>query len=150
MKWLSCGGTDFFFQCLRREGEDSERGETNFSDGVGVKFTAQTTMQAEERPPECSKRHSKCQQEDWAAVSDSERVVRYRPVSSRNIHHGIFPDVYFNTQSTVAARTVPNGVKERESFCLVFPSNFSASIWLKVGLLTQRAISRQLPAQAQW
>ena len=56
------------------------------------------------------KRHSvsvprdtqKCEQEDWAAVSGSERIAPYRLdqyVSSRSVHHGIFPDVYFYTQS---------------------------------------------------
>ena len=60
-----------FFQCLRGDGEDSERDETKFSAGVTVKFTAQTTMPAEERQPECCQRHSKCEQEDWAAVSQS-------------------------------------------------------------------------------
>ena len=42
----------------------------------------------------------KCEQEDWAAVSGSEdRTVQTRPVSSRSVHHGIFPDVYFYTKS---------------------------------------------------
>ena len=67
---VSCGDIDFFFQCLCEDGENPQRGETKFSVGVTVKFTAQTTMQAEQRQPECSQRSSKCEQEDWAAVSD--------------------------------------------------------------------------------
>ena len=78
MNWLSCDDPNFFFvvvQCLRGEGEDSERCETKFSAGVTVKFTAPTTLHVEERQPECSQRHSKCEQEDGVAVSDSELIV---------------------------------------------------------------------------
>ena len=53
------------------------------------------------------------------------RTVQTRPVSSRSVHHGIFPDFYFYTGNplpSAAARTAPNGVKERASFCLVFRS----------------------------
>ena len=48
------------------------------------------------------------------------RTVQTGPVSSRSVHHGIFPHVYFYTHPSAAARTAPNGVKERASFCLVF------------------------------
>ena len=91
----------FFFWCLREEGEDSERGETKFSAGVTVKFTAPTTMHAEEKQPECSQRHSKCEQEHEEAGSfrlNAHRTVQTRPVWSRSVHDGIFPDVYFYTQ----------------------------------------------------
>ena len=69
--WTDCrAATLTFFLCLREEGEDSERerGETKFSAGVTVKFTAPTTMHVEEKQPEWSQRHSKCEQEheeDW-------------------------------------------------------------------------------------
>ena len=52
----------------------------------------------------------------------AHRTVQTRPVSSRSVHHGIFPDVYFFTQSTATERTASNGVKERASICLVFCS----------------------------
>ena len=45
----------------------------------------------------------KCEQEDWAATSRFRlrkyRTVQTRPVSSRSAHHGIFPYVYFYTNS---------------------------------------------------
>ena len=49
---------------------------------VTEKFTAPTTMHTEERQ-ECPLRHSKCEQEDWAAVSDSEHIVPYKLDQSR-------------------------------------------------------------------
>ena len=58
-------------------------------------------MHAEERQRECSQRHS----EVWAGrLSGRFRLRAYRtvetgPISCRNVHHGIFPDVYFYTQS---------------------------------------------------
>ena len=58
-------------------------------------------MHAEERQHECSQRHS----EVWAGRLSSRfrlrayRTVQTRVVSSRNVHHGIFPDVYFYTHS---------------------------------------------------
>ena len=70
----------FFFKCLRG-GEDSERGETKFSAGVTV--TAPTTMHAEERQQSVPRDVQKCEQEDWAAVSGSERIAQYRLDQSR-------------------------------------------------------------------
>ena len=109
----------FFFSCLRG-GEDSERGETKFFAGVTV--TAPTTMHAEERQHECSQRRSEVRAGRLSSRFRlrAYRTVQTRPVSSRSVHHGIFPDVYFYTHPSAAARTAPNGVKERASFCLVF------------------------------
>ena len=79
MKWRSCGDIDLFFNVYaEREQDDSERSETKFSAGVTVKFTAQTTLKAEERQPGCSQKHSKCEQENWEVVSESERIVPFR------------------------------------------------------------------------
>ena len=66
----------------------------------------------------------KCEQEDWATVSGSERIAPYRRDQSRVEAYtpGVFPDVYFYPVPSAAARTAPNGVKERASFCLVFRS----------------------------
>ena len=51
------------------------------------------------------------------------RTVQTRPVSSRSVHHGIFPDTYcLYPVPSAAAQMAPNGVKERASFCLVFRS----------------------------
>ena len=89
----------FFFYCLRGEGEDSERGQTKFSAGVTV--TAPTTMHAEERQRECSQRHSEVRAGRLSGRFRlrAYRTVQTRPVSSRSVHHWIFPDVYFYTQS---------------------------------------------------
>ena len=99
--WTDCrAATLTFFLCLREEGEDSERGETKFSAGVTVKFTAPTTMHVEEKQPECSQRHSKCEQEHEEAGSfrlNAHRTVQTRPVWS-SVHDGIFPDDYFYTR----------------------------------------------------
>ena len=88
-----------FFYCLRGEGEDSERGETKFS--AGVTATAPTTMHAEERQREHSQRHSQVRAGRLSGLFRlrAYRTVQTRPVSSRSVHHGIFPDVYFHTQS---------------------------------------------------
>ena len=60
-------------------------------------------MHAEERQHNCSQRHQKCEQEDRRLSSlfrlRAYRTVQTRVVSSRSVHHGIFPDVYFYTQS---------------------------------------------------
>ena len=93
----------FFFNAYaEKPGEDSERlrGKTKFSPGVTV--TAPTTMHAEERQRECSQRHSELRA---GRLSDRFRLRAYRtvqttgPVSSRSVHPGVFPDVYFYTQS---------------------------------------------------
>ena len=58
-------------------------------------------MHAEERQHECSKRRSEVR----AGRLNSRfrlrayRTVQTRPVSSRSVHHGIFPDFYFYTHS---------------------------------------------------
>ena len=83
---LSCGDTDFFFffffKCSSyAEERTRERGETKFSAGVTV--TAPTTMHAEERQQSVPRDVQKCEQEDWAAVSGSERIAPYRLDQSR-------------------------------------------------------------------
>ena len=72
-----------FVQFLRGQGEDSERCDTKFSAGVTVKFTAPTTLHVEQRQPECSQRHSKCEQEDGMALSDSGLILPYKLDQSR-------------------------------------------------------------------
>ena len=70
----------FFFQCLRGEGEDSERGETKFSAGVPV--TAPTTMHAEGRQCECSQRHHfKVARAGWRHGVTVAMVIKWRPYS---------------------------------------------------------------------
>ena len=61
-------------------------------------------MHAEERLRECSQRHSEHAEVRAGRLSGRFRLRAYRtvqtkPVSSRSVHHGIFPDVYFYTQS---------------------------------------------------
>ena len=84
--------------CLRG-GEDSKRREAKFS--AGVTATAHTTVHAEERQRECSQRHSEVRARGLSGRFRlrAYRTVQTRPVSSRSVHHGIFPDVYFYTQS---------------------------------------------------
>ena len=76
-----------------------ERGETKFSAGVTV--TAPTTIHAEERQHECSQRHSEVRARRLCSRFRlrAYRTVQTRPVSSRSVHNGIFPDVYFYTDS---------------------------------------------------
>ena len=62
-----------------------------------------TTMHAEERQRVCSQRHSEVRAGKLNGRSRlrAYRTVQtmHRPVSSQSVHHGIFPDVYFYTQS---------------------------------------------------
>ena len=102
--WTDCRAATltFFFLMLTRRG----RGLRERWDKIlrwRHKFTAPTTMHVEEKQPECSQRHSKCEQEHeeaGSAVSDSTRNVPYRLDQSWScsVHDGIFPDVYFYTQ----------------------------------------------------
>ena len=64
-------------------------------------------MHAEERQRECSQRHSEVMEvragRPWR-LSDrfmprAYRTVQTRPESSRSVHPGVFPDIYFYTQS---------------------------------------------------
>ena len=58
-------------------------------------------MHAEERQHECSQRRSEVRAGRLSSRFRlrAYRTVQTRPVSSRSVHHGIFPDVYFYTQS---------------------------------------------------
>ena len=82
----------FFFMLTWRRRGLGERGE---------KVTAPTTMHGEERQRERSKRHSEVRAGRLSGRFRlrAYRTVQTRPVSSRSVHHGIFPDVYFYTQS---------------------------------------------------
>ena len=68
----------------------------------------------------------KCEQEDWAAVSGSKRIAPYRLDQSRVEAYTTgfsqtFPRFLYPVP-WAAARTAPNGIKEKGSFCLVFRS----------------------------
>ena len=58
-------------------------------------------MHAEERQHECSQRRSEVRAGRLSSRFRlrAYRTVQTRPVSSRSVHHGIFPDVYFYTHS---------------------------------------------------
>ena len=72
------------------------------------------------------------------------RTVQTRPVSSRSVHHGVFPRLLFlYPLPSAAARTAPNGVKERESFCLVFRSFNTTSSHRMFSMGYRRAKSTQ-------
>ena len=64
--------------------------------------THYSTMHAEERQRGCSQRHSEVRAAGRLSGRfrlRAYRTVRSRPVSSRSVQHGIFPYVYFYTQS---------------------------------------------------
>ena len=65
-------------------------------------------MHAEERQHECSQRRSEVRAERLSSRFRlrAYRTVQTRPVSSRSVHHGIFPDVYFYTHPS-AVREIP-------------------------------------------
>ena len=124
--WTDCrAATLVFFLCLREEGEDSERGETKFSAGVTVKFTAPTTMHVEEKQPESVS----APRDTWSAsrnmrkqaVSDSTRIVPYRLDQSGVVAYTM-GRLFLYPAPWAAAWTAPDGVKERAGFCLVFRS----------------------------
>ena len=58
-------------------------------------------MHAEERQHECSQRHSEVRAGRLSSRFRlrAYRTVQTRVVSSRSVHHGIFPNVYFYTHS---------------------------------------------------
>ena len=75
---------------------------------------------------------------DYIVCIDQFGVEAYSP--------GVFPDVYFYpvpSQASAAARTAPNGVKERASFCLVFRSLNTTSSHRMFSMGYRRAKSAQ-------
>ena len=95
--------------------------------------------------PETFRSASRKTELPFQAQSVSHRSVslQTRQVWSRSVHHGIFPDVYFYTHPSAAARTEPNGVKERASFCLVFRSLNTTSSHRMFSMGYRRAKSTQ-------
>ena len=83
----------------RRSPEDSERGETKFSAGVTVLHQLRCMQKRDS--VSVPRDTQKWEQEDWVSPFRlrAYRTVQTGPVSSRSVHHGIFPDVYFFTQS---------------------------------------------------
>ena len=73
----------------------------------------------------------------------AHRSVQSRPVLSQSVHHRIFPDVNFYTQSTAAAQTAPDGIKERASFILVCRSLNTTSTHRKFSIGYRRANSTE-------
>ena len=130
----------------RRRRGLGERGD-NFSAGVTV--TAPTTMHAEERQRECSQRHSEHAEVRAGRLSGRFRLRAYRTVqtrlvSSRSVHHGIFPDVYFYTQSLQRPHERrPMASRREASFCLVFRSLNTTSSHRMFSMDCRRAKSTQ-------
>ena len=84
-------------------------------------------MHAEERQRGCSQRHSKVRAgrlSDRFSSSGSERIAPNRLDQSRVKAYtpGFSQTSILYPVPSAAARTAPNGVKERASFCLVFRS----------------------------
>ena len=139
----------FFFNAYAEErgglGLESERGETNpFSAGVTV--TAPTTMHAEERQRECSQRHSEVRAGTLSAgaLSGSERIAPYRLDHESKRTPRDFPRrLFLYPVPSAAARTAPNGVKGRASFCLGFRSLNTTSSHRMFSMGYRRAKSTQ-------
>ena len=71
-------------------------------------------------------------------------LVQTRPVSSRSVHPWGFPRrLFLYPVPSVAARTTPNGVKEKASFCLVFRSLNTTSSHRMFSMGYRRAKSTQ-------
>ena len=141
MNWLSCGDSDFFFLLLtRRRWGLGERGDKilRWRHSNCTHYDACRRETAWVFP-------EKCEHEDWATVSGSERIAPYRLDQSRVEAYtpGVFPDVYFYPVPSAAARTAPNGVKERASFCLVFRSLNTTSSHRMFSMGYRRAKSTQ-------
>ena len=72
------------------------------------------------------------------------RTVQTGPVSSRSVRPRDFPRrLFLNPVPSAAARTAPNGVKERASFCLVFRSLNTTSSHRMFSMGYRRAKSTQ-------
>ena len=82
-------------------------------------------MHAEERQRECSQRHSEVRagtlSEPFQAQSVSHRTD-WTSLESKRTPRDFPRRLFLYPVSSAAARTAPNGVKERASFCLVFRS----------------------------
>ena len=127
MNWLSSGDTDFFFFMLtrRRRGLEERAGETKFSAGVTTHYDA-CRRETAWVFPETLSTAQKCEP---GRLSDRfrlswERIAPYRQDQSRvEAYTPGFPRrLFLYPVPSAAARTAPNGVKERASFCLVFRS----------------------------
>ena len=79
-------------------------------------------MHAEERQHECSQRHSEVRAGRLSGRfrHRAYHTVQTRPVSSRSVHHGIFPDVYFYTQSLQRPHERRSMASRREQVSALF------------------------------
>ena len=97
--WTACrAATLTFFFYAYAEKERTRREGLRW---LHSNCTHYSTMHAEERQRECSQRHSEVRAGRLSGRFRlrAYRTVRSRPVSSRSVQHGIFPYVYFYTQS---------------------------------------------------
>ena len=106
-------------------------------------------MHAEERQHECSQRLSEVRA---GRLSSRFRLRAYRTVQARPVWSGLeskrtprdFPKrLFLYPVPSAAARTAPNGVKERASFCLVFRSLNTTSFHRMFSMGYRRAKSPQ-------
>ena len=145
MNWLSCGDADFFFFNAYAEIERTRREGRQNSPLASMKL----------HPPRCmQKRDSvsvprdtqKCEQEDWAAVSGSERIAPFRLDQSRvEAYTTGFSQTSIFIPNPFSGRT--NGAQwrqgERASFCLVFRSLNTTSSHRMFSMGYRRAKSTQ-------
>ena len=97
MNWLSCGDTDFFFFLMltRRRTGLGERGDKI----LRWRHSNCTPYDACRRETAWVFPEVRAGRLSGRFRLRAYRTVQTRPVSSGSVHHGIFPDVYFYTQS---------------------------------------------------
>ena len=85
----------------RRSPEDSERGAWRQNSPLASQQLHPLRCMQKRDSVSVPRDTQKWEQEGWASPFRlrAYRTVQTGPVSSRSVHHGIFPDVYFCTQS---------------------------------------------------
>ena len=112
MNWLSCGDTGFFFFNAYAEKERTRREGRQNSPLASQKLHPLRCMQKTDSVS-VPRDTQKCEQEDWAAVSGSERIAPYRLDQSRvEAYTTGFSQTSIFTPSPFSGRT--NGAQWRQ------------------------------------
>ena len=128
------------------EDSDSSRREGRQTHSPLASQCTHYTMHAEERQCECSQRHSEVRagtlSEPFQAQSVSHRTD-WTSLESKRTPRDFPRRLFLYPVPSAAARTAPNGVKERASFCLVFRSLNTTSSHRMFSMGYRRAKSTQ-------